>query len=194
MDHTPLMGVMNRVADRAEHSQPDRELCVIELLRTRGKPLIEREATHELHGKVVVPVVGVTRLVDCGNVGVSESGQRLGLTAEHLHVELVDHVVAAHDLECDQSPGLILLGLPHHSHTAASEPAEDPEPGDGGRLLGTAVWLHGRRYRDRVVVLVDSRLCMDLGVIRVRSARRIVHGSAFRGALSRAVRDSVAFS
>jgi hypothetical protein len=63
-----------------------------------------------------------------------EPRERLRLALEHPRVEFVDPVVAAHDLEGDPAFRPLLLGLPHHSHAAPAELAENPVPGNGHPL------------------------------------------------------------
>ena len=156
--------------------EPEPELGVVDPSWARGEPLIESDAAHQLHGEVVVPVVGVAGLVDGGDVGVLEAGERLGLAAEHLDVELVDHVVAAHDLERDPSSGLILLGLPDDTHPAAAEPAEDPEPADCGRVAQYGQVAGPRRMVPKVVSSYSPKLelreCLRRPRSTVASCRR----------------------
>ncbi len=134
VDDAALVGVVDRIADRPEEPQPQLELVGIESPRPALEPVVEGPARHQLHRKIIGAVVGVAGGVDGRDVGVLEPRQRLRLALEHPRVELVDLVVAAHDLEGDPALRAFLLGLPHHSHAAPAELADDPVAGDRDRL------------------------------------------------------------
>ncbi len=146
MDDPALVGVADRLADRPEEPQPQLELLPRHGLRARAEPLAERRPAHELHGEEVVPVVGVARLVDRGDVGVLEAAEDLRLAVEHAGVEIVDVVPLAHDLERDAAARVLLLGFPDDAHPALAEQPEDAIPADRGRHLPggcAADWLPG---------------------------------------------------
>jgi len=58
----------------------------------------ERNAADEFHGKVVLPVVGSTGLIDRGDARMLESREGLSLSLEELDVVDVDVPAAPHNL------------------------------------------------------------------------------------------------
>ena len=130
MDDPALVGVVDRVADGRKQPQPQLELGVVHGGGPAAQPVIERPTRRQLHGEVVVAVVGVAGGVDCGDVGVLQAGQGLGLAEEHPRVKLVDEVIAAHDLERHPAPRPLLLGLPDHPHAALAEQPDDRVAGN----------------------------------------------------------------
>ena len=92
VDDAALVGVVDRVADGEKSRRRSASSWAVDRLWSRLEPAVQGLAADQLHGEEVVTVVGVSGLVDGGDVGVLEAGQGLDLALEHPGVVVVDQV------------------------------------------------------------------------------------------------------
>ncbi len=200
VDHSALVGVVHSVGDRAKQPQPELELVRGDRRRASRCPCTEGLAPDQLHGEEVVPVVGVTRLVDGRDIGVLQPAEGLGLALEETGVDLVDQVSAAHDLERDASLGVLLLGLVNDAHATLAEHRDDPVAADrrgqrGRRPAPGRVRLCSRPDRDREVFRRLHRLGGCRRIIGVHGVVVVAVGHVSRNLKAGAtipLRDEVA--
>ena len=84
MDDAALVRVADGAADRLEEAQPIVQLLVrrVRAAHVLAHVISERLPVNELHREEVLAVVGTPGLVERGDVGMDQPGQRLGLAAK----------------------------------------------------------------------------------------------------------------
>ncbi len=84
VDDAALVRVADGAADRLEEAQPIVQLLVrrVRAAHVLAHVIPERLSGDQLHREEVLAVVGPPGLVERGDVGMDQPGQRLGLAAE----------------------------------------------------------------------------------------------------------------
>ncbi len=125
MDDTPFPGVLDRVADPGQEFQA-LETVEMFFLRVAG----DAASGNKFHGEVRLgalgPLVGAS-LVALRDAGMLETSQNLDLTLEAGKKTWTGPFGPNH-LESHKAAGPVLLRQIDHSHSAAAQLGEDPEP------------------------------------------------------------------
>ena len=98
---------------------------------TLAEVALERAAPHQLHRKVVLPGVGLARLVDRGNARVLEASERIHLTLEQPNPTTVERRLGLDQFESNPALRVLLLRLVDHTHATDTEAIDDavtPDP------------------------------------------------------------------
>jgi hypothetical protein len=84
----------------------------------------ERRTIDQFHhdvGKADAAVIGLTEIVDLGDIGMRQRRGRAGLVQDPGAILLVTCVPAGQEFHRDRSPEHLVAGFPDHGHTAAAE-------------------------------------------------------------------------
>src|SRR5262245_28811988 len=125
MDHTPLVGLMDLVANQLKEAEAKLNLVVIARDAARAQEFAQVAPAQELHRKKVFAGIGAACVVNGADVGVLQARERLDFALEHAHGLFVDERTAAHHLERYTTARVLLLGLEHRAHAALAELTDD---------------------------------------------------------------------
>src|SRR5262245_26936440 len=80
---------------------------------------------HQLHDEIMLAVISAPRFVDCRYPRMFESRQGPRFALKQFDLILIHEPPAANNLQPNESPGVLLLGLVDNAHAPFTELAED---------------------------------------------------------------------